>query len=82
MFSKWLNHEEGTGHKERTWGTVLTALEDAGRGDLATAVLDELIVKHEEGLCGGSIVCSFQLLFKRCAWNCLLQNTHVRILCI
>ena len=52
MFSKWLNHEEGTGHKERTWGTVLTALEDAGRGDLATAVLDELMVKHE-GLCGG-----------------------------
>ena len=51
MFSKWLNHEEGTGHKERTWWTVLTALEDAGRRDVTTAVLDELIVKHKEGLC-------------------------------
>ena len=62
MFSKWLNHEEGTGHKERTWGTVLTALEDAGRGDVATAVLDELIVKHEEGLYGD--LSSLHLLFK------------------
>ena len=47
MFSKWLYHEEGTGHKERTWGTVLTALKDAGREDVATAVLDKLIVKHK-----------------------------------
>ena len=54
MFSKWLKHKEGTGRKERTWGTVLTALEDAGRGDLAISVLYELIVKHEEGLCGDS----------------------------
>ena len=52
MFSKWLNHEEGTGDKERTWGTVLTALVDAGRGDLVISVLDDLIVKHE-GLCDG-----------------------------
>ena len=51
MFSKWLNREEGTGHKERTWGTVLTALEDAGRGDLAISVLNKLMVKHKEGLC-------------------------------
>ena len=51
MFSKWLNHEEGTGHKERTWGTVLTALEDAGRGDVAISVLDKLTAKHKEGLC-------------------------------
>ena len=51
MFSKWLKHKEGTGHKERTWGTVLTALEDAGRGDLAISVLDKLMVKHKEGLC-------------------------------
>ena len=51
MFSKWLNHEKGTGHKERTWGTVLTALEDAGRGDVAISVLDKLTAKHKEGLC-------------------------------
>ena len=72
MFSKWLNHEEGTGHKERTWGTVLTALEDAGREDVATSVLDKLIEKHEEGLCGG--LCSIGV------WNCLLQSTHVHII--
>ena len=62
MFSKWLNHEEGTGDKERTWGTVLTALEDVGRRDLVISVLGHLIVKHEEGLCGGLSL--FQLLFK------------------
>ena len=50
MFSKWLNHEEGTGHKERTWGTVLTALEDAGRGGLVISVLDKLTVKDKKGL--------------------------------
>ena len=50
MFSKWLDHEEGTGHKERTWGTVLTALEDAGRGNLAISVQDKLMMKHKEGL--------------------------------
>ena len=51
MFSKWLKRKEGTGHKERTWGTILTALEEAGRGDLAISVLDKLMVKHKEGLC-------------------------------
>ena len=50
MFLKWLNCEEGTGDEERTWGTVLTALEDAGRGDVATAVLEEQIAIHGEGL--------------------------------
>ena len=77
MFSKWLNHEEGTGHKERTWGTVLTALEDAGRGDVAIAVLDELIVKHEEGLCGG--LCSIQLLFKRCVYGIFSFRAHIYV---
>ena len=50
MFSKCLDHEEGTGDKERTWETVLKALKDAGRGNLAFSVLDKLTVKHKEGL--------------------------------
>ena len=39
MFALWLKKEdgtwiEGTGDKKRTWGTVMTALESAGRHDL------------------------------------------------
>ena len=41
IFSEWLNKEEGRGDNVRTWGTVLTVLEDAGRRDLTTAVLED-----------------------------------------
>ena len=79
MFSKWLNREEGTGHKERTWGTVLTALEDAGRGDLAISVLDKLKVKHREGLSiNTTLVLSniVALLTHGCTLKVLLNQMH------
>ena len=30
MFEQWLSWEPGTGEKDRTWHTVLSAMEDAG----------------------------------------------------
>jgi hypothetical protein len=48
MFSRWLNHEKGTGPKDRTWGTVLTALNDAGRSDVSSKVLDDLVLKRKQ----------------------------------
>jgi hypothetical protein len=48
MFSKWLDHEEGTGEKHRTWETVLTALDDAGRRDLVTSVQKGLVLRLKE----------------------------------
>ena len=64
MFSKWLDHEEGTGHKERTWGTILTALEDAGREDLTNSVLYKLTEKHKKGSKGSYVYTYFLTLLQ------------------
>lgn len=35
VLGRWLAEEAGTGERERTWQTVLSAVEDAGFGNLA-----------------------------------------------
>ena len=61
IFSKWLDHEEGTGAKERKWETVLTAL-DVGK-NVTAVVLDELnqILLKEHDSEEGLYVVNFQI---------------------
>ena len=49
VLNTWLNGESGTGVSERTWHSVLTALETSGQGQLAEQLKREQFGESSQG---------------------------------
>ena len=48
LVEKWLDHDNGTGDLPRTWGTVVQAVKQTGKGQLA----EQLAQRHGVQLSG------------------------------